>query len=112
MNKLNLIILSLLILTLYTCSKKGTPNNKPNFSDVFLVQGENELLIKDGQTIKIDKSEFGIQYFNKRYNRDDKIFHAAQVAFSFEKEDFTNFKIGDHKKVNPYLLSEGPISLV
>lgn len=97
-----LIIFSLLVIIQFACSRKQIANNTSTHTEVFLIQNKKENLIKDRQTINLDKAEFAIEYFNKKYQPDQNIFHAALVAFSLDEGDFSNYTKGDFIKENPY----------
>jgi len=93
-----LICISILI----SCGTKKISNSSPKHTDMFLSQGNKEILINDGQMIDLNKDEFEIRFFNKKYESNTKKGYAALIAFSFDKEDFNNYKIGDPIIGNPY----------
>ena len=46
------------------------------------------------ETIEIDKKEFSLRFYNKKYDSENKEFHSAQIAAFVDKSEFDKVKVG------------------
>lgn len=95
----------LLLILWSACSNKKINTTVEAHHEVYVIQGDNQELIKDNDIVDLRKGEFGIRFYNKKYNPDDGKYYAAMVAFSFDKNEFSNYKIGDSLNEIPYFKS-------
>ena len=65
-------------------------NNKVTF-----IQGDSVYVVSaDRDTIEIERKPFSIRYFGKRYNPEQKLFYAAQIAVLDNRKDIGVLTVG------------------
>jgi len=105
MKALRLItILTLVIGLTDSCRtlKEGKGNKGSFTTQLTVFQNGTERTINDlSETIEIDKKEFSLRFYNKKYDSENKKFYSAQIAAFIDKSVFDNLKVGLSKSELP-----------
>ena len=83
-------ILTLTLVLVQACKTSKTANgNKKNTKN-----GVETSVNNLSETIEIDKKEFSLRFYNKKYDSENKEFHSAQIAAFVDKSEFDKVKVG------------------
>ena len=93
-----IFILIITIIVLQSCNILRGDATKPNIESVFLYQDGKEILLSKNQSITINRDEFSIRFYNKKYNSDTREFYCAQIAAFLNLEDLKKIKVGEKKE--------------
>lgn len=97
------LLLTLVILLVQACKKLKSSQGKGGVTtELIIFQNGQETAVKSSsETVEIDKKEFALRFFNKRYNTESKEFYSAQIAAFIVKSEFDKVKIGMSKSDLP-----------
>lgn len=108
MNKMNLLkttlFLTLVIFLVQACKtlKNSQGKKKGSTTELIIFQNGMETSVNSSSlTVAIDKNEFSLRFFNKRYNSESKEFCSAQIAAFIDKSELDKVKIGMTKSDLP-----------
>ena len=93
-NKLYILIIGILVLT-QSCKslKKATVESKT--AEITLYQNRNEKIIPKGtNSIAINKDEFSLRFYNKKYNSETEKYYATQIGAFLDPNDLEKIKVG------------------
>jgi hypothetical protein len=102
MKALRLIFLLTFIITLtHVCKTLKNPTSKSE-KDVdvafFVFQDDREILINnDAEAVELERAEFSLRFYNKRYNPEEKGFYSTQIAAFLNKSELDKIKFGMSK---------------
>ena len=90
-------ILTLTLVLVQACktSKTANGNKKNTKNGLIIFQNGVETSVNNlSETIEIDKKEFSLRFYNKKYDSENKEFHSAQIAAFVDKSEFDKVKVG------------------
>ncbi|MDR7130586.1 hypothetical protein J2X69_002942 [Algoriphagus sp. 4150] len=90
-------ILTLTIVLVQACktSKRTNGNKKNTKNGLIIFQNGVETSVNNlSETIEIDKKEFSLRFYNKKYNPEKNKFYSAQIAAFVDKSEFDKVKVG------------------
>ena len=102
-NRTILIIFLIGILTFaQSCNsyKKNSGSINEKFEELYLFQNGTEKLIKS-KSILVEKKEFSIRFFNKKYNAGKNEFYSAQIAAFLDIKELDKIRVGAKKQDLP-----------
>lgn len=106
MKSLKIIIILALALGLTQACKllKTGKTSKNSFNTQLTVfQNGSEInIIKPSESIEIERDEFALRFYNKKYDSKNKKLYSAQIAAFTNKSEFDKLKTGLTKKDLPY----------
>ncbi|MBL3658801.1 hypothetical protein [Fulvivirga sediminis] len=76
-------------------SKTGSTNETGSATQLSIFQNNKEHRIKKySETAELDKKEFSLRFYNKKYDVENNKFYSAQIAAFMDKSEFDKVKIG------------------
>jgi hypothetical protein len=86
---------------LSVCLLKVNAQDKSN--DISFVQGDKTVIIsKNVDSVVLDRKNFSIRYFGKKYEERKGVFFAAQVAVLIDSKDIGKISVGTRTEDIPY----------
>ncbi|WP_400079014.1 hypothetical protein [Winogradskyella sp. R77965] len=95
-----LLLIGISVLT-HSCKslKSQKKSTESKFDQLFLYQnGKEKIISQESESITIDKNNFSLRFYNKKYNSEAKEYYSAQVAAFLDIEDLDKVKIGMKKQ--------------
>jgi len=75
--------------------KSGKANKNSINSQLTVFQNGSEISVgKPYESIEIEKNEFALRFYNKKYDSENKKFYSAQIAAFIDKSEFDKIKTG------------------
>ena len=94
-----LILIGILTITQSCKSLKGKNNSSnSDYNNVFFYQNGKETLLSKVDSINIEKNNFSLRFYNKKYNSETKEFYSIQIAAFLDIQELDKIKIGMAKQ--------------
>ncbi|MCC5920805.1 MAG: hypothetical protein LAT68_06680 [Cyclobacteriaceae bacterium] len=98
-------VLTIMIALAQSCKTPiiGESNKKDFQTQLTLFQNGNKTTIDQAsKTIGIERDEFSLRFYNKKYDTENKMFYAARIAAFTDISEFDKIKLGMLKSEIPY----------
>ncbi|WGD33807.1 hypothetical protein [Olleya sp. YS] len=93
-NKLHILIIGILVLT-QSCKSLKNATNESKTAEITLYQNGNEKIIPKGtSSIAINKDQFSLRFYNKKYNSVTEKYYATQIGAFIDPNDLEKIKVG------------------
>ncbi len=109
MNKIHRLelMIFLLLTAAFTQACQIAKTEKANKSDfeteLTIFQNNQEYPItKESETVEVEKKEFSLRFYNKKYDSENKQHYAAQIAAFLDKSELDKIKVGMSKTDLPF----------
>jgi hypothetical protein len=78
-----------------SCKSLKNTTVESKTSEIILYQNGNEKIISNGtKSITVDKDEFSLRFYNKKYNSETEKYYATQIGAFLDLNDLEKIKVG------------------